>query len=205
MEDFRHVKGKKERLNRIINAAFKVFSLNDFEKASTSLIVKEAKISRGLLYHYFKDKNELYEYLLYYSYSVIADNMKQRVEWDNNDYYERFYHSMQLKVELIEKYPYVFDFFDKYSHNIDPTRFESHRGNMFPHKQDKIHFSNIDESLFKDGIDIRKVTKTTEITIIGIINRAIKKTNLWSEKLDTEQLLEEIKEYIEFFKTQFYK
>ena len=131
--------------------------------------------------------------------------MKKRVKWDNNDYYERLYHSMQLKIDLIEKYPYVFDFFDKYSHNIDPKRFESYRGNMFPNKQEKIHFSNIDESLFKDDIDIRKATKTSEITIIGVINQAIKKTNLWSEKLDTEKLLKEVKEYIEFLKTQFYK
>ena len=42
---------KKEKQDRMINAALKVFAIYGFNKASTDDIVKEAGISKGLLFH----------------------------------------------------------------------------------------------------------------------------------------------------------
>lgn len=64
---FSHIDADNEKVHRIIDYGFKEFSENDFEKASTNNIVKQANISRGLLYYYFKDKRELYDYLVEYS------------------------------------------------------------------------------------------------------------------------------------------
>ena len=44
---------KKEKQDRMINAALKVFALNGYRHASTDDIVREAAISKGLLFHYF--------------------------------------------------------------------------------------------------------------------------------------------------------
>ena len=43
---------KKEKQDRMINAALKVFALRGYRHASTDDIVKEAGISKGLLFHY---------------------------------------------------------------------------------------------------------------------------------------------------------
>lgn len=43
---------KKEKQDRMINAALKVFAENGFRRASTDEMVKEAGISKGLLFHY---------------------------------------------------------------------------------------------------------------------------------------------------------
>ena len=51
---------KKEKQDRMINGALKVFALNGYQKASTDDIVKEAEISKGLLFHYFGSKAGLY-------------------------------------------------------------------------------------------------------------------------------------------------
>ena len=45
-----------EKRDRIINSALEEFSKNRFEKASTNNIVKNANISKGLLFHYFANK-----------------------------------------------------------------------------------------------------------------------------------------------------
>ena len=43
---------KKEKQDRMINAALKVFAMQGYRHASTDDIVREAGISKGLLFHY---------------------------------------------------------------------------------------------------------------------------------------------------------
>lgn len=50
----------KEKQDRIINAAMKEFAQKGYDKASTNEMVKEAGISKGLLFHYFQNKKQLY-------------------------------------------------------------------------------------------------------------------------------------------------
>lgn len=52
-----------EKQQRIINAAYKVFSQNSYKKAPMSEIANEGGISKALLFHYFVNKKELYMYL----------------------------------------------------------------------------------------------------------------------------------------------
>ncbi|MBR6395680.1 MAG: helix-turn-helix transcriptional regulator, partial [Lachnospiraceae bacterium] len=51
---------KKEKQDRMINAALRVFSQYGYRHASTDEIVREAGISKGLLFHYFESKKGLY-------------------------------------------------------------------------------------------------------------------------------------------------
>ena len=52
---------KREKQDRMINASLKVFAENGYRHASTDVIVKDAGISKGLLFHYFTSKMGLYE------------------------------------------------------------------------------------------------------------------------------------------------
>lgn len=52
-----------EKQQRIINAAYKVFSQSSYKKAPMSEIADEGGISKALLFHYFTNKKELYFYL----------------------------------------------------------------------------------------------------------------------------------------------
>ena len=54
---------KKEKQDRMINAALKVFALNGYRHASTDDIVREAAISKGLLFHYFENKLGVYAFV----------------------------------------------------------------------------------------------------------------------------------------------
>ena len=57
---------KKEKQDRMINAGLKVFAQNGYRHASTDEIVKEAGISKGLLFHYFVSKAGYYAFLYDY-------------------------------------------------------------------------------------------------------------------------------------------
>lgn len=53
----------EEKQSQILNAAYKVFAMNQYKKAPTSEIAVEAGISKSLLFHYFHNKLELYLFL----------------------------------------------------------------------------------------------------------------------------------------------
>lgn len=45
---------------QIINSAIAEFGSNSYEEASLNAICRNGNISKGIIYHYFKDKDELY-------------------------------------------------------------------------------------------------------------------------------------------------
>ena len=52
-----------DKQEKIINAGFRVFSQNSYKKSPMSEIASEAGISKSLLFHYFRNKKELYLFL----------------------------------------------------------------------------------------------------------------------------------------------
>ena len=59
---------KKEKQDRMINAALRIFAIEGYQHGSTDDIVRDAGVSKGLLFHYFTSKLGLYSFL--YDYSV---------------------------------------------------------------------------------------------------------------------------------------
>ena len=55
---------KKDKESAIFKAALKIVKQKGFHKARISDIAKEAGISYGLVYHYFKNKEELFDVIL---------------------------------------------------------------------------------------------------------------------------------------------
>ena len=64
---------KDERLNSILGAALPLFSLYG-KKVSIDAISNKAKCSHGIVYHYFKNSDEIYEKLLKSSTYVELNN-----------------------------------------------------------------------------------------------------------------------------------
>ena len=79
---------KKEKQDRIINAALKVIALRGFSHASTDEIVKEAGISKGLLFHYFENKQGLLDYLYGYSTRYALMELKGQLRETSPDFFE---------------------------------------------------------------------------------------------------------------------
>ena len=97
----------KEKQQRIINAAYKVFSKNSYKKASMSEIAAEGGISKSLLFHYFINKKELYLYLW-----TTAMRMTQKAVSDYNvlktsDFFEMLKRSLLAKCSLMREYPHI--------------------------------------------------------------------------------------------------
>ena len=73
------------RKNRILEAALVEFADKGYKKASTNTIVKEAKVSKGLLFHYFISKKELYIHIYNYALATITNELYEGVNFADTD------------------------------------------------------------------------------------------------------------------------
>ena len=65
----------KEKQNRIIQAAIKVFSSHNYNDSSINEVIKLAKIPRGSFYQYFEDKEDA----IYYIINKYLEKEKNRI------------------------------------------------------------------------------------------------------------------------------
>lgn len=68
--------------DQIISSAIELFSSNAYENVAISQICKNAKVSNGLFYKHFKNKEELFRYLLQET-SIRIDNYFKEVRGDS--------------------------------------------------------------------------------------------------------------------------
>jgi AcrR family transcriptional regulator len=103
---------KKEKQDRILNAAMKVFAANGYKYGSTEQIVKEAGISKGLLFHYFGTKQELYLFLYDYSVRVLQLEMRRDLGTEDDDLFAAWDRYMKALSGTMGQYPFLPAFLD---------------------------------------------------------------------------------------------
>lgn len=202
---FERIDVSNNKVYRIVNSAFKVFSKNDFEKASTALVVRDAEISRGLLYHYFTNKQELFEYLQYFAYHIISESMAREIDWESDDIFDRLSKSMKVKLEIIKEYPYVFIFFNRYPHLMTPDKVKKYQEDEHIKTRQIFYSYNVDHSKIKNDIDFNLLLSVSRLTTRGVLNSHIDNHDFETEELNIEEIMKDINQHIEFLRNTFYK
>lgn len=103
---------KKEKQDRMINAALKYFGLYGYRFASTDDIVKEAGISKGLLFHYFESKLGLYSFVYDYSVRYMSMELNSCVS-QSSDFFQVMREIENGKLQVLRNYPYMQFFLDR--------------------------------------------------------------------------------------------
>lgn len=210
MDDrFKNIDVKKR--NKILNSAFEEFATNNYSKASTNNIVKKAGISRGLLYHYFANKKDLYNYLKKYSMDLVMDEVNSKIDWEIGDIFERLKQIILIKLSIFETYPFLVDFFSMMISNDVTEELTESELNKLQHeyKETKIYkdiySENIDFSKFRDDIDVKKALDIIRWTMEKYSEEIQRKMKFNNESLDYSKMKLEIDEYNEILKESFYK
>lgn len=198
----------QEKQDRILNSAIKEFALKGYEKASTNEIVKEAGISKGLLFHYFKNKKGLYLFLYDQMYQVIVEELFEKIDWDDKDILSRCKRMATLKFDVFLKYPQLFEFLKSaYFEESNEVRVEigEKTKELMAMSSQKL-FAEIDYSKFKDGIDVEKALSVIIWTLEGFSNQHQEKVKILSfEELQQNEMMTELDGYVEFLRKSFYK
>lgn len=197
-----------EKRDRILNAALKEFAQKGYKNASTNEIVKEAEISKGLLFHYFTNKKGLFLFLYNHFMEIILKEIHDKVDWNEKDIFFRYRQIGHLKFELYQTYPEMFNFIKSvYQEDSPEVKKELEQKNKellnFGYQD---LFDDIDLTKFKDGLDIEKTVNIIFWAMEGFAYR-IQDRALAADFNQTflDGVLIEMDAYFEILKEAFYK
>ena len=197
---FEHLDIDNEMVKKIIKASFEIFASYDYKKASTNMIVQKAGVSRGILYHYFKDKEELFDYLNYYSFEKGFEEIDRYLDWENNDIIKRISDLTKYRLDVIAKYPYMIEFGEKYKEQI----FQFTNVTAVYEWKEKFYKHNIDYSLFKEDIVLENALHILKWTFRGLYKELLKNSDEISESVILHQK-DECDTYYELLVSSFYR
>lgn len=192
---------KNEKQERILNAAIKVFALNGYRKASTDVIVKEANISKGLLFHYFSNKLSLYEYVIDYSIKYMNFEFSGSVSKYEKDFFELQMMMEQAKIRVMKVYPYMQQFLSTLKYETDPKAKEVIGENAYAlESMINVIYKQADTSKFQDYIVVQKV-----VDMIRWMSDSFIKEHLVEGDTDADALVAEFSKYLKMIRAHFYK
>jgi len=99
-----------QKKQRIINAALAEFAQKKYDYASTNSIVKKAQIGKGMLFHYFGNKKNLYIYLYKYVRKVMDNEICSQIDISKGDLLSILRQIGVRKLEVLRRHPDMTDF-----------------------------------------------------------------------------------------------
>ncbi|TDR17467.1 TetR/AcrR family transcriptional regulator [Marinicella litoralis] len=98
----------------ILNESLALFATHGFAHVSISMIAKQAKVTKSLIFHHFENKEKLWEEVKEQFFKTYAENQMDLFEAEK-DPIELIRKSMQFYFEFVKKNPLIPRFF-AYAH-----------------------------------------------------------------------------------------
>lgn len=183
---------EENKRDRIVNAAMKEFSYG-YKRASTDTIVKDAAISKGLLFHYFGTKENLFEFLINYAADILEKDFYDMINLGQKDIIESVWQQALLKRDISDKYPHIHTFF---------VSLQAEYSVQFAKKYEEIvevSFKQCDKTLFREDVDPKKIFDIIVWGTNGFFEANEHKANEYATFLDA------LRSYLDIFRLIFYK
>ena len=192
---------KNEKQERILNAAIKVFALNGYRKASTDVIVTEAGISKGLLFHYFTNKLSLYEYIIDYSIKYMNFEFTTSVSKYEKDFFELQMMMEQAKIRVMKIYPYMQQFLASLKYETDAKAKAVIGENAYAlESMFNVIYKQADTSKFEEYVVVQKV-----VDMIRWMSDGYLREHLVEGDTDVDVLVSEFSKYLKMLRAHFYR
>lgn len=187
----------EEKRLAIINAGYRVFSQNSYKKSPMSEIASSAGISKSLLFYYFKNKKELYLFLMQSCAEATLECVKKSGCLEQEDFFGIMLSGLRAKVRLMKRYPDLTAFALKAYYEKDPevcaeiqkiiVKYGSYKTNA------KLLKMRADS--FRPGLDLAMIYKN-----IYWASEAYLYEKIQNESFDTDEVEREFEKMIEFWK-----
>ena len=140
----------------ILNAGYRVFSQNSYKNSPMSEIAEAAGISKSLLFHYFRNKKELYLFLWDKCAEISIEYMTRYGCYGGTKLFEAMERGMLAKMEIIRRYPdmgvfTIRAFYEKDEEICSAIQESYHK--YFSLKADRTQL-NLDPAQFAEGLDV---------------------------------------------------
>ncbi|SIS49283.1 TetR/AcrR family transcriptional regulator [Salimicrobium flavidum] len=199
---------EEEKKRRILEASLFEFAEEGYEKASTNNIVKEAGIGKGMLFYYFKNKKQLYHYLVEYSLRTIQEQYFSRIDTDEPDFIERMKKVTRLKWEVYLENLAVFQFSSTLFLS-DMSGLPERLLSQYKKLQEDgfaLLYKDIDLTLFRKDVSRDKLFHIIQYFLGGYEERLKNELKGQSvQAIDFEKYVKEFFEYLDVLKVTFYE
>lgn len=146
---------KKTKLtyNKILNAAIKEFGTHSYESASVNSICSENKISKGLVYHNFRNKDELYLRCVEVCFNEMTSYLCS-VQYTSENGKERIHKLLTIRQRFFHENPLLGNIF--FQTILSPPRHLLHEIHALRKEFDEFHAAQYRDLLknmeLRDGI-----------------------------------------------------
>lgn len=187
----------EEKQLAIINAGYRVFSQNSYKKCPVSEIADEAGISKSLLFYYFRNKRELYLFLIKNAADTTYKHLYEFGCGEEDDFFEIMYRGLKAKVALMKKYPDLTLFTLKAYYETDPEICGDIRKiiGRIASLDNNAKMLKIDPEQFVEGIDLHMMYMDMYLASEGY---------LWEKthqgKFDADEVERDFERMIDFWK-----
>ncbi|MDF2836984.1 MAG: TetR/AcrR family transcriptional regulator [Paenibacillus sp.] len=197
----------EEKRQRVINAALKVFAARGYVAASTNEIAREAGISKGLLFHYFTSKKDLYLYLYDYAVTLLTETVERIVDFGERDYFERLKQIASVKLSVLNEHPDLLGFQKTifFEDNAEVSAELKTRSKEIAESAYYRLLADIDKSKFRPDIDADRAIGVMLWALEGMGEAERAKHKALGTELDVPHLMEEFDKYLALFRTSFYR
>lgn len=194
---------------QVLDAVLKEFAQHGYANASTNRMVQEAGISKGMLFYYFKNKEELFRYALEYSLNYLNQEYVGTLDFSEPDFIVRFTKITEAKMRAYLKNPLPFTLLANLQINQDakemvPDVLKSIE-EMRSNELSKL-FANVDISLFREDVEAEHVLNLIRWSFAGYTNELI--TQLENKNLvgiDWEPYVKDFYEFLGVLRKILYK
>lgn len=199
---------KPTKRDAILNAALKEFAIKGYDNASTNIIAKEAGISKALMFHYVTSKQELFLSIYDYFTELLDKEYFMELDFGQQDIFNRLRQSYLLQIRLMRKYPWIFDF-NKLSAATYSEELNKKLEERVNKKQTLCYntlFDKIDETKFRNELDIKKCKELIYWANVGFTNQLLDDIrNSQPNDYDYDIIMKKMDDYIDQLKKIFYQ
>lgn len=192
-----------DRREAIIGAAVETFGRNDYKSASTETIARKAGISKGLLFFYFKNKKELYLYLMEHLMEKVSALVVDDEFYEIDDFFELLLYASEKKRSVLTKFPYVLEF----SLRAFYPEHKDVKDTMNDWTQAQIdimfstYFKNVNFDKFRDDVPPRYVLNL----LIWMADGYMHQQRQLRAQIDIDALMDEMHRWCDILKLYAYK
>ncbi len=178
----------QEKQQTILNAGYRVFSQNSYKNSPMSEIAAEAGISKSLLFHYFRNKKELYLFLWDKCAELTIAVLTQYGCYEQEDLFESMERGMRAKMEIIRQYPDMANFTIKAFYEKDEeicAAIQESYHRYFNLKADRTRL-NLNPAQFIPGLDIAQMYQEMYWASEGYLWEMVQRGNVDVKKMERD-------------------
>ena len=191
-----------EKQRRILNAGFKVFAENSYRKSPVNEIALEAGISKSLLFFYFRNKKELYLFLMRKAEEITRETLIAADIYAGDDIFDIMYRGLLAKADMMRQYPDMGRFSIRAYYEKDPEIVNEVREIIAPYTKMETNTTlpPMDPSKFREGLDLRMMYQDMYLASEGYLWRMQQNNDI-----DVDRMVKDYREIIAFWKSLYLK